>query len=169
MKKVFLMMNTRLFSFKNSAVLIGLLIFFIGIGGIIGGITSDSPSTWYQELNRSALTPPGFVFGIAWTILYALIAVSVWLIWLKRDQIALTPIFILFGIHMIFNWAWSFIFFEFHLIALSFFWILAVLALAVACATLFYKISKPAAALLVPYLGWLCFASYLSFYIWQNN
>lgn len=158
--------RTKIF---NYAALGFFILLFVGVSYAIGVATSDSTQTWYLELNRSPLTPPGYVFGIVWTVLYTVMAISIWLVWRKRDVISFAPIAIIFALHMILNWAWSFVFFEFHFLALSFVWLLGVAILAISCAVLFYRVSKPAAYLLIPYLGWLGFASYLSFYIWRHN
>lgn len=154
---------------KNIAVLGILLIVFEAVSAVIGQVTGGDMQGWYQTLNRSPLNPPGWVFGVVWTILYAVLAVSTWLIWMKRDEYVVAPALMLFGLHMILNWAWSFVFFTFHMTAVSFFWILAILALAIVLFFIFRGIRPAAAYLLIPYMGWLCFAGYLSFYIWQNN
>lgn len=154
---------------KNIAVLIALLIGFEGISAFIGHLTGGDMQGWYQTLNRSPLNPPGWVFGVVWTILYAVLAVSTWMIWMKRDEYVVAPALMLFGLHMLLNWSWSFVFFTFHMTAVSFFWILAILALAATLFFIFRGIRPIAAYLLLPYMGWLCFAAYLSFFIWQNN
>lgn len=154
---------------KNIAVLVLLLAVFQGVSAYIGHVTMGEIQTWYQGLNRSALNPPGWVFGVVWTGLYAILAVATWMIWMQRDEYVVAPALMLFGLHMLLNWAWSFVFFTFHLLAISFFWILAILALAVTLFFIFRGIRPMAAYLMIPYMGWLCFAAYLAFFIWQNN
>ena len=155
--------------FINGAVLLALLAVFEGVSGYIGVSTMDGIQGWYQTLNRSPLNPPGWVFGTVWPALYALMAVSIWLVWMRRHSHIVAPALMLFALHMLFNWAWNFIFFNYHMLFLSFIWIPIILALVVALFFIFRSIRPLAAWLLVPYMGWLCFASYLAFYIWRHN
>lgn len=154
---------------KNIAVLVLLIAAFEGISFAIGQATMGDINGWYQGLVKSALTPPDWVFPVAWTTLYAMLAVSAWLIWMRREEYVVAPALMLFGLHMILNWAWSFVFFTFHMLAVSFFWIVAILALALTLFFIFKPIRPAAAWLLLPYMGWLSFAAYLAFFIWQHN
>ncbi len=156
-------------SLKNIGALVLLLFVFEAISAWIGQATMGGIQGWYQTLNRSPLNPPGWVFGAVWTVLYGVLAVATWFIWRQREEHVIAPALMLFGLHMLLNWSWSFVFFEFHMIGLSFFWILAILGLAATLFFIFRPISATAAYLLLPYMGWLGFAAYLSFYIWQNN
>lgn len=156
-------------SLKNIVVLIGLIVVFEGISAAIGQMTMADINGWYQGLVKSSLTPPDAVFPIVWTALYGVLAVAAWLIWMRRDDYVVAPALMLFGLHMVLNWAWSFVFFTFHMLAVSFFWILAILALAATLYFIFRPIRPLAAWLLLPYMAWLSFAAYLAFFIWQNN
>ena len=140
--------------------------------GVIGSLftTPAVQSNWYLELVKPALNPPAWVFGPVWTTLFALMGIAAFLVWKKeldrRDvKIALG----LFLGQLVLNTLWSIIFFGLHspggaLIEIVFLW-LAILATIIA----FYKISKPAAWLLVPYILWVSFASYLNYAIWALN
>lgn len=154
---------------KNAAVFVLLLVLFEGVSAYIGYATMDGIDGWYQTLNRSALNPPGWVFGTVWPALYGLMATSVWLIWMRRHDFVIAPALMLFGLHLLLNWAWSFVFFEYHMLFLAFIWIPGMAALVVTLILIFHAIRPLAAWLLVPYLGWLCFASYLAFYVWRHN
>ncbi len=156
------------------------LIITIGVSelaGVIGAFFTAPAvqSGWYLELAKPALNPPAWVFGPVWTTLFALMGVSAWLIWKKLDSRLRgndKRIKIALGIflgQLVLNTLWSIIFFGLHspggaLVEIAFLW-LAILATIVA----FYKISKPAAWLLVPYLAWVSFASYLNYAIWALN
>lgn len=156
-------------SLKNVAVLALLILVFEGVSGAIGRYTMGGIQGWYQEIEKSALTPPDWTFGVVWPILYAMMAVSVWLVWKERHNHVVAPALMLFGLHLLLNWAWNFLFFTFQLLAVSAFWIPALLALVIMIAFMFHGISRWAAYLLIPYMGWLCFAAYLAFYIWIMN
>ena len=134
---------------------------------IISFLSMDKIGSWYQNLNKSSLTPPGYVFGIAWTILYILMSISVWIIWNKEKKITL-PIQ-LYIIQLILNFAWSPLFFKYHLINESQILLLFIWMLVFIMIILFYSIDKTAGLLLIPYLIWLSFAFYLNYYIVKNN
>ncbi len=153
-------------------------------------------SDWYLELIKPALNPPAWVFGPVWTILYVLMGIAAFLVWKRHPYPAVEPsvhygagklptslklrgtnenvrmsrgwrwAIGLFLIQLVLNTLWSVIFFGLHspggaLIEIIFLW-LAILATIAA----FYKISKPAAWLLVPYILWVSFALYLNYSIW---
>ncbi|WP_021827461.1 TspO/MBR family protein [Holospora obtusa] len=126
---------------KNHLSLIIWIAALIAIGGVIGSLTKPEISTWYSTLNRSALTPPNYVFPVAWTILYGIIGACGW-----------TPLF-----------------FHYHLTRLSLLVLVAMDILVVTIIWLAYKKMRAASLLMIPYLSWILFASYLNFYIWQYN
>lgn len=141
------------------------------LAGIIGSVfTTPSIAGWYAGIVKPALNPPAWVFGPVWTALFALMGIAVFLIWKKglerKDVKIALGIFI--G-QLVLNTLWSIIFFGLNspggaLVEIVFLW-LAILVTIIA----FYKISKPAASLLVPYILWVSFAGYLNYSIWQLN
>lgn len=143
--------------------------FFQAMGGLMGLITSQDLDSWYRGLEKSQLNPPDPVFGITWTLLYFLLSISFWLLWLRRNLPGTRTVLLLFGGHMILNWIWTPAFFTFHLLAGSFYLILALIVTAAIVARKAYFVDKRAAWMFAPYIAWLCFAAHLSFYIWQNN
>jgi tryptophan-rich sensory protein len=122
---------------------------------------------WYLNLNKSSLTPPGYMFGIAWVILYILMSISVWIIWKKEKKITF-PIQI-YIIQLILNFMWSPIFFKYHYINEAQLLLLLIWMLVIINIYLFYSINKKAGLLLLPYILWLTFAFYLNYYIVENN
>lgn len=155
---------------KNYLKLIIWILALISIGSIIGSLTKSSTDSWYKTLNRSPLTPPNYVFGIAWTILYAMIATSGWLIWQEeRNLPEIKSIKILYLLQLILNWSWTPLFFTYYLTGAA---LVCLITITILVATLIiksYKKLKNASLLLVPYLLWLLFATHLNFYIWQYN
>ena len=126
-------------------------------------------SLWYYSLNKSPLTPPEAVFPIAWTILYVMIALS--LFFYVKDGLTkekLTPL-VVFTIQIILNLLWSPVFFESHNIKLAFIIIVLLIIFVLINIILFYKNSKIASYLLIPYFLWLIFAAYLNFEIVMLN
>jgi tryptophan-rich sensory protein len=134
---------------------------------IISFASMNKIDDWYLNLDKSALTPPGYMFSIVWIILYILMSISVWIIWNKEKKITL-PI-ILYIIQIILNFAWSPIFFKYRLINESLLLLLLIWILVFTIINLFYSINKTAGLLLIPYLIWLSFAFYLNYYIVKNN
>ncbi len=145
--------------------------------GIIGALftTPAVQSDWYAGIVKPALNPPAWVFGPVWTTLFALMGIAAFLVWSSYAKASedkkrgVKVALILFGSQLVLNTLWSIIFFGLHnpggaLIEIIFLW-LAIIATIV----MFYRISKPAAWLLVPYILWVSFAVYLNFAIWTLN
>ena len=141
----------------------------IAIGGVIGSLTKPEISTWYSTLNRSNLTPPNYVFPIAWTILYGIIGACGWLIWRSQAFPKLSIIKTLYVAQLILNWSWTPLFFHYHLTGLSLVVLIAMDILVGALIFLSYRRMRAVSLLMIPYLSWILFASYLNFYIWQCN
>ena len=130
---------------------------------VLGGLASSNTSTdvWYQALNKSDLNPPGYVFGIVWPILYILMSVSAYRTFTDTGRV--------FFIQLVFNTAWSWMFFSFHmpLVALLNIWLLIYLNASLTLKM--FKIDRLSAILYSPYVLWLLFASYLNLFIVLNN
>ena len=144
---------------------------FVAIGSVIG-LTTNTPDTmagWYAGLGKSSLTPPGWVFGVVWTILYALLGMSAARLWARRKDSAYRPAIRLFSAQMVLNWGWSFVFFTLHQITLAVIWIAAILVLVILCLRSLCPRDRTTAILMLPYVLWLVFATYLSATIWWLN
>lgn len=138
------------------------------IGFVLSLITQHNYQ-WYHSLNKSILTPPSFVFSIVWPILYAMIAIAGWSLWTERHKPKMTLAFNLYAAQLILNWAWTPIFFQFHLIVAGYFVIVAMIVLTLAVIFLARKKNKLAVLMLTPYCIWLIFAAYLNGVIWTLN
>lgn len=135
------------------------------VPGIIGVMftPSHSDDLWYNALNNSVLTPDGWVFGVAWTILYALLGVALYMIMISaktRQNKALA--YVLFVVQMGLNALWTYLFFGMHFIGAALICLVALLGVAIWMTIAFKPISKAAAYLVWPYVGWLVFALYLN-------
>ena len=121
---------------------------------------------WYKNQNKSSLTPPGYVFGIAWSILYVTLAIYfVLAINVPGSQKAI----IYFIIQMLFNISWTYVFFKRKLQITAFVMILIMILFSTLSMVEMFKLNKIVALVLIPYIAWLCFASYLNGYIIMNN
>lgn len=133
------------------------------LAALIGSIfTMPSITIWYASLNKPFFTPPGWLFGPAWTILYILMAIALFLIWSLPESKARNQAIALFAGQLIMNVLWSVGFFGFHNILLGVALILVLLALIVLTTYEFYKLSKPAAYAMIPYILWVSFATCLN-------
>lgn len=135
------------------------------IGGGIGIMTSANIDNWYADLNRSPLNPPGWVFGIVWPVLYALIAMAGWRIWSRRQQPPMRTLWFLFILQMLMNWAWSFLFFGAHLLWPSFLWITVLVIIVSTLIVKAWQQERVSTYLLAPYLAWISFATYLTLHV----
>jgi len=153
---------------KNYLSLLIWIIALMFIGWTLGSVTKAEVSTWYSTLNRSPLTPPNYMFGIAWTILYVLIAISGWMIWQKQFQ-NLKNIKSLYIAQLLLNWSWTPLFFLYHLTDISLVVLLTMNILVAAIIYQSYAKMKLVSLLMAPYMAWILFAAYLNFYVWQYN
>lgn len=135
----------------------------------IGAIASINAGDFYQELVRPEWSPPGWLFGPVWTALYAMMAVSAWLVWRKNGFSAARFALSLFLVQLAVNALWSWLFFMWRLGGIAFADIILLWVLIVSTIFLFWRYSKIAALLLAPYLAWVSFAAALNFSIWQMN
>lgn len=133
------------------------------IGGLGSIFTQSSVSTWYLELNKPFFNPPNWIFPIAWTYLYITMGVASWLIWKTKTQRSdVMSALILYGIHLFFNLIWSYLFFTLKNPVFALFEIIILLILIIIITLKFYRISKSAAYLFIPYLAWVSFATILN-------
>ncbi len=138
--------------------------------GMIGGLfTSSSVGTWYVEINKPEWNPPNWIFGPVWTTLYILMGIAIFLIWKKRAQYSIALAMSFYVIQLLLNLLWSLLFFGLQNPQLAFFEVLILLSAIVITTVKFWKISKAAAILMIPYILWVSFASLLNFSIWQLN
>ena len=127
------------------------------------------PGTWYEDLNKPWWRPPNWLFPIAWTVLYAMIAVSGWLVW-RADSLAVTwPALTVYGVQLALNAGWSALFFGMRRMDLALLELIGLWLSIAAMIVLFLPISPPAAWLLVPYLLWVSFAGVLNYKVWRLN
>ncbi len=122
---------------------------------------------WYDGLDRPAWTPPSWVFGPVWTVLYLLMGVAAWRVWAKagRGGFGDRPTrraLVVFLVHLLFNAAWTWLFFGLHLLPLAAVEIVVLWGMIVLLVVLFWRLDRLAGLLLVPYLLWVTYAATLS-------
>lgn len=152
-----------------SAQILGLLGWLLAAfaAAAVGAVASVDAASFYAQLNKPSWAPPAWVFGPVWSTLYALMGVAAWLVW--RSPGPRGGALGLFGSQLAANALWSWLFFAWHRGALAAVEVLVLLALVAATTVAFWRTSRLAALLLVPYLLWVGFASVLTWAVWQSN
>jgi translocator protein len=135
----------------------------------LGALATADARTFYADLARPAWAPPGWLFGPVWSALYALMAVSAWLVWRERGFAGARIALVLFLVQLAANALWSWLFFAWRQGGLAFAEVLLLCALIVATIIAFHRVNRLAAVLLYPYLAWSLFASALTFSVWRLN
>lgn len=127
------------------------------------------PGEWYASLAKPAWNPPSAVFAPVWTLLYAMMGVAAWLVWrqvgLREAALPLS----LFLVQLVLNALWSYLFFGLHRPDLALLDIVTLWVAILVVLVLFWRVSIPAGILLLPYLCWVGFASFLNFTLWRLN
>ena len=137
--------------------------------------TMPAISTWYATLTKPSFAPPNWVFGPVWTALYVLMAISLYIVWMEYDKAkfkkrdTIKPALTVFGVQLVLNAVWSFLFFGlksplYGLVGIVLLWLAIVWTMIK-----FWKISKKATWLLVPYILWVSFATIVNFAVWLIN
>jgi benzodiazapine receptor len=132
--------------------------------------TGESISGWYAGLNKPFFTPPDWVFGPVWTVLYLLMALSVALVWQKGFAKRVVKIALaLYLLQLILNGLWMPLFFGLKMPLLAFCEIILLWSAIIVTIVAFARVSKPAVLLLLPYIVWTSFAAVLNFSLWLLN
>lgn len=149
------------------------LLIFIGVcfsAALLGSVaTNASIKTWYPTIKKPSWNPPNWVFAPVWSTLYLMMAIAGRIVWERGPHQGLNLPIILFSVQLILNALWSVIFFGLRkpgwaCIEIAFLWI-SILAATMA----FWNVDWVAGALMIPYLLWVSFASFLNFTIWHLN
>ncbi len=140
------------------------------IGFLAGIATQSSVNTWYTTIAKPSFTPPNWLFGPVWTVLYVLMGISAGIVWSRGlHHIWVKTALYHFVFQLLFNALWSIVFFSLQQILWALLVIVALLILIVLTIKWFKVVNKTAAYLLIPYLLWVIFAAALNFEIWRLN
>lgn len=155
---------------KNVLKLFASVLICFSAAGIGTIFTIPNIPSWYQTLTKPVFSPPNYLFGPVWTLLYLLMGVALYLIWkkgIKTEKVR--DALYLFGIQLILNAVWSPVFFGAHNLLLALIIIIGLWIYIVKTIKAFAKIDKISSYLLYPYLAWVSFASILNFSVWFLN
>lgn len=151
---------------ESIGVLMGSIV-LVALTAVTGGIFR--PDGWYRALAKPSWTPPDKVFPIAWAVLYLMMAVAAWWVFMAEDSTARTTGLTLYVLQLVFNAAWSWLFFGRRRIVAGLVDILLLWMVLSLTIVLFGQVSAIAAALLIPYWFWVAFAAMLNARIWKLN
>lgn len=135
----------------------------------VGAVASVQAGTFYGQLLQPPWAPPSSVFGPVWTALYALMAISAWLVWRSGGMRTHRAALSLFVLQLSLNALWTWLFFAWHVGGWAFAEIVVLWFLIVATLVSFWRVRPLAGVLLIPYLLWVSFASVLNYSVWQLN
>lgn len=156
-------------TFRNILAFIICLAIPLAVGAISGFVTAGETETWFTTIQKPSFNPPNWIFAPVWTTLYALMGISLFIVWNSPKNWLRQKAILIFFLQLFFNFWWSLIFFSFHLL------FAAVVDIAILWFLIIYMIScfkdvKPVAAYMnIPYLLWVSFATLLSVSIWLLN
>lgn len=139
------------------------------VAAAAGAIASMDAAAFYGQLVKPDWAPPPSVFGPVWSALYLLMGIAAWLVWRERPSHSVDGALGLYIVQLVANALWSWLFFGWHQGALAFADVLLMLALVAITMAAFWRIRRLAGLLLLPYLAWVCFASALTWAVWQRN
>ena len=148
------------------------LIAFIAISFAVAALgsvaTAGNVDGWYADAAKASWNPPNGIFGPVWTILYTAISVAAWLVWRERHRVNVRPALTLYVVQLVLNALWTPVFFGLYpYIGTPALWIALGIIVALDVAVLltmlrFWRVSRVAAWILVPYWAWVLFATTLN-------
>ncbi|WP_405435873.1 tryptophan-rich sensory protein [Streptomyces avidinii] len=136
---------------------------------VLGALASADAGEVYSALVRPGWAPPAWLFGPVWTVLYGMMAVAAWLVGRQPDRLRVRRAHVWWSVQLALNLAWTPLFFAARQFGLALLDIVLLLAALATTVVLFWRLSRTAALLLVPYLVWVAFATALNASIWQLN
>ena len=156
-------------NWHSMAMLALFVVICLAVSGAGALFTSPSVRQWYPMLQKPSWTPPSWIFGPVWTVLYLMMAAAAWLVWSRRGSADIRGALVLFFIQLVLNAAWSPLFFGLRNPLAGLLDIVPLWAFIAATLMAFWKIFPAAGALLVPYWLWVSFATALNFALWRMN
>lgn len=161
----------KCFIFNEQKEILGLLGWLAVVFAVsaLGALASINVGAFYAEVIRPSWAPPGNVFAPVWSMLFLMMGISAWLVWRRGGFAMHGKALGVFLLQLVFNVLWSWLFFAWKTGGGAFADIIVLWVLILTTIMLFWRVSRWAALLLVPYLLWVSFASVLNFAIWQAN
>lgn len=133
--------------------------------GIAASLLTMNSMEAFGALNKPLFAPPAWLFPVVWTLLYVLMGIASYLVATSDKTYRARSALTVYGIQLAFNFLWSIIFFNLNAYWFAFVWLVLLWILILLNTVLFYRISKPAGYIMIPYILWVAFAGYLNFAI----
>ncbi|MCQ2506157.1 MAG: tryptophan-rich sensory protein [Lachnospiraceae bacterium] len=147
---------------ENIGRLVAALVIPIVIGGISAALSAKGMIN-YATMNKPPLSPPAWMFPVAWTILYLMMGFASYLIVVSEGEMRSKAMaLIIYALQLLMNFMWSIIFFKWEQFMTAFAWLVVMFVFVIGCTIRFWRIKKLAAYMMIPYIAWLMFAAYLN-------
>lgn len=156
-------------TFQQCVGLVVAVVMCFAAAGLGGLVTSPNIPNWYADLAKPTWNPPDWIFGPVWSCLYLMMAVSAWIVWRQAGFTGAKLPLALFAVQLALNSLWSVLFFGLHSPGMAAVEIILLWMAILATLIMFWKRSRWAGILLVPYLAWVSFAAVLNLVIWRMN
>ena len=153
---------------RSALVLVAFIAISFAVAALGSIATAQNVDGWYATAEKAAWNPPNFLFGPVWTVLYTLMSIAAWLVWRERSRVNVKPALIMYVVQLVLNALWTPVFFGLYpFIGTPALWIALVIIVGIDLTVLltmlrFWKVSRLAAWLLVPYWAWVLFATTLN-------
>lgn len=154
---------------KRSYDLLGLVVWLAITFGVAFTASQFEPGAWYGGIAKPTWTPPGWIFGPVWGLLYLSMAVAAWLVWRERANKPVGLPLVGYLLQLAVNGLWSWLFFGRQMIVTALVDLLVLVLLVIVTLVLFLRVKRIAGLILIPYLAWISFAAALNFQIWRLN
>jgi benzodiazapine receptor len=154
---------------KRTTDLVGLAFWIVLTFGVAAFASQFEPGEWYQTIAKPSWTPPGWLFGPVWGLLYLAMSVSAWLIWRQRSTVKVSLPLALYLVQLFLNGLWSWLFFGHQMIGTALVDIIVLTLLIALTAMMFFRIRKAAGIMMLAYFLWVSFATSLNLQIWRLN
>ncbi|MFO7962592.1 MAG: TspO/MBR family protein [Desulfobacterales bacterium] len=155
--------NRRVRSLSGLAVWIALCL----ATGWAGSLVTDP--RWYERLVQPSWSPPAYVFGPVWTLLYILMGAAAWLVWKEYGFSKAGGVLMLFLVHLLLNAGWSYLFFGMRAMGAALAELIVLWGMILAIVIGFGRKRRLAGVLMIPYLAWVAYAGLLNFSLWRLN
>lgn len=132
-------------------------------------VTEPAVNGWYQAIPKSSLTPPDWVFAPVWTILYVILAVALWMLWQARENRGAKKALKLFLAQLVLNYGWSSVFFSLQAFTAAFWMLIVIDVLTISTMIVAWRNERRVSLMLIPYLAWISFATYLTYVVAALN
>lgn len=150
----------------NQIISLGFFLLLVLAASALGG--TFEAGYWYQDLNRPPWTPADWLLSVVWAVVYVTMALAAWRVWISGRSLRLGAI-VWWLLVLVLNTLWPWLIFGLHRPGWAFFLGAGVVAISIMCCRAFFLLSRPAGAMMIPFVLWAAFITYLNFAFWNMN